>query len=195
MSFKITRTSSDVRVVKALLHRVADIPGGVTVSIATFGGTTLKEGTPIGAPDPSTGLCLVAKTAEIITNATNTAVAYEVTKGHQFKVGDYFSAGSASGQIITAIDKTTSTVKDTITVGTTLGTAITAGTIGAKAYQSTAVNQTPSVTPIALVGQNLDVVASDNLWVDAWLIAVVREANAPPVNAAIKTALKGIYYI
>ena len=194
MSLKITR-SSDSRVVKALLHRVADIPGGVTVSIATFGGTALKEGTPIGAPDPTTGLCLVVKTAEIITNAADDAVAYEVAKGHHFKVGDYFSAGSASGQIITAIDKTTSTVKDTITVGTTLGVAITAGTIGAKAYQSTGVNQTASVTPIAVVGQNLDVVASDNLFVDAWLIAVVRESNAPPVNAAIKTALKGVHYI
>ena len=194
MSLKISRTS-DSRVVKALLHRVADIPGGVTVSIATFGGTALKEGTPIGAPDPTTGLCLVVKTAEIITNATNVATTYEVDKGHHFKVGDYFSAGSANGKAITAIDTTTSTVKDTITLSATLGVAITAGTIGAKAYQASGANQTLAVTPIALVGQNLDVVASDNLFVDAWLIAVVRESNAPPVNAAIKTALKGVHYI
>ena len=38
----------DNRVVKCILHRVADIPGGVTVKVANLGGTALFEGTPIG---------------------------------------------------------------------------------------------------------------------------------------------------
>jgi hypothetical protein len=191
---KITR-ANDSRVVKAILHRVADIPGGVTVSVATLGGVYLKEGTPIGAPDGSTGLCKVSKTAKIITNATSSAVTYDVAKDHHFKVGDYFAAGGASGQVITAIDKTTNTDKDVITVGTTLGAAITAGTDGAIAFQTTGVNTTLSVSPVAIVGSNYDVEALTQLFVDAWIIAVVKDGNAPTIPTAIKTILKGIFYI
>jgi len=188
---KITR-KNDSRVVKSILHRIADIPGGVTVSIATLGGASLKEGTPIGAADGSTGLCLVAKTAKVVTNATNTAVTIEVEKGHHFKVGDYVSSGVLVGQVISAIDKTTSTIKDTITVGTTLGGALTAGDI---LFQSSTGSAAELVTPVAIVGSNYDVETGEQLFVDAWVMAVVKEANAPWVNAAIKALLKGIIYI
>jgi hypothetical protein len=33
------------------------------------------------------------------------------------------------------------------------------------------------------------------LFVDAWVMGVVREANAPAVTDAAKTALKGIIYV
>jgi len=36
----------DSRVVKCILHRVADIPGGGTVAVAGLGGKGLAEGTP-----------------------------------------------------------------------------------------------------------------------------------------------------
>lgn len=189
------KRSSDSRVVKAILHRVADIPGGVTVSVAVLGGASLKEGTPIGAPDSSTGLSKVVKTAKIVTNAANDATEYEVAKGHHFKVGDIFSAGGANGEAITAIDKTTSAVKDTITLASTLGVAITAGTSGAIAFEAAGANTTLAVTPVAVVGQNLDVEENENLFVDAWVMAVVREANAPDVTSDIKSALKGVIYL
>ena len=47
MSLVIKR-AKDNRVVKCVLHRIADIPGGVTVSIASLGGSALFEGTPLG---------------------------------------------------------------------------------------------------------------------------------------------------
>jgi hypothetical protein len=100
----IIKKKKDSRVVKCVLHRVADIPGGVTVSVADLGGDALFEGTPIGAG--SNGLYKVCKTAQIITAASNSDTTYEVAKGHHFKVGDYFAAGTANGQAITAIDKT-----------------------------------------------------------------------------------------
>ena len=40
-----------------------------------------------------------------------------------------------------------------------------------------------------------DVKDGDNLFVSAWVIGVVREATAPIVNAAIKSALKTIAYV
>lgn len=189
------KRSSDSRVMKAVLHRIADIPGGVTVHVANLGGTSLKEGTPIGAPDGTTGLSEVLKTAKIVTDAAIDATTYEVAKGHHFQVGDYFSAGGANGKAITAIDKTTSAVIDTITLSATLGAAITAGEDEAIAFETSGANTTLAVTPVAVAGQNLDVEESENLFVDAWVMAVVREANAPDVNSAIKSALKGVIYL
>jgi hypothetical protein len=188
MALKIDR-KKDNRVVKCILHRVADIPGGVTVSVADLGGSALFEGTPIGKG--SNGLFKVCKTAQILTDATATATAYEVAKGHHFKVGDRFATDACNGQAITAIDKS-APEKDIITVGTTLGKAITAGTC---AFESSGANTTLKVSPIAFAGSNEDVEAGSNLFVSAWVIGVVNQANAPIVNDAIKSALKGVAYV
>ena len=188
MSLTIKR-KKDNRVVKCILHRVADIPGGVTVSVANLGGSALFEGTPIGKG--SDGLFVVCKTAQVITDAIATATTYEVAKGHHFKVGDRFATAACDGQLITAIDKTDS-AKDVITVGTTLGAKVAAGTC---AFESSGANKTYKVTPVAIAGSNYDVEDGDNLFVDAWVIGVVREANAPAVDDAVKSALKTIAYV
>lgn len=188
MSLTIKR-KKDNRVVKCILHRVADIPGGVTVSVANLGGSALFEGTPLAVGD--NGLYVVCKTAQIVTAATATATTYEVAKGHHFKVGDRFATDACNGQLITAIDKS-DPAKDVITVGTTLGAAITAGTC---AFESKGADKTLKNTPVAIAGSNYDVENPDNLFVDAWVMAVVRKSNAPVVNNAILTALKNIAYV
>ena len=188
MSLTIKR-SKDNRVVKCILHRVADIPGGVTVHVANLGGSALFEGTPLAKGE--NGMYEVCKTAQIITNANETATTYEVAKGHHFKVGDYFAVGSNNGQAITAIDKSNA-AKDVITLGTTLGAAVKVGNV---AFQTTGANKTVKNTPVAVAGSNMDVEADTNLFVDAWVIGVVRESNAPVVTDADKNALKGIIYV
>lgn len=188
MALRIQR-KKDNRVVKCVLHRVADIPGGVTIKVADLGGNALFEGTPLAKG--ANGLFRVVKTAQIVTNAADDAVSYDVAKGHHFKVGDRFATASCNGQVITAIDKSDS-AKDVITVGTTLGAAITAGTC---AYESAGANKTLKYTPVAFAGQNQDVESGENLFTDAWVIGVVRESNAPIVNDAIKSALKGVIYV
>jgi len=188
MSLTIKR-KKDNRVVKCVLHRVADIPGGVTVSVANLGGSALFEGTPLAVGE--NGLFVVVKTAQIVTAATETATTYEVAKGHHFKVGDRFATDACNGQLITAIDKT-DPAKDVITVGTTLGAAITAGTC---AFESKGADKALKNTPVAIAGSNYDVESGDNLFVDAWVIGVVRKSNAPVVNDAILTALKNIVYV
>ena len=184
----ITR-KKDNRIVKCILHRVADIPGGVTVKVADLGGSALFEGTPLGKG--ANGLFQVVKTAQIITKASDNATSYDVAKGHHFKVGDYFATADCNGQQITAIDKSNA-AKDVITVGTTLGAEITAGTC---AFESKSGEKTPKYAPIAVAGTNHDVEPSTNLFVDAWVIGVIYENNAPIVNDAIKTALRGVQYI
>jgi hypothetical protein len=188
MALTIKR-QKDNRVVKCVLHRVADIPGGVTVSVANLGGSALFEGTLIGKGQ--NGLYAVTKTAQIITAAVNDATTYEAAKGHHFQKGDYFAAGTANGQAITAIDKT-DPAKDLITLGTTLGVAMEANT---AAYQTTGSNKTLAVTPSAFAGSNEDVDVNSNLFVSAWVIGVLKESNAPKVTDAIKTALKGVIYV
>lgn len=190
MALKITR-SSDSRVIKAILHRIADVPGGVTVSVADLGGTALKEGTPL-AYVAADGMYHVTKTAKIVTAAAIDAVTYEVEKDSHFKVGDRFATEGANGQLITAIDKTTNTDKDVITVGTTLGVVIAAGVV---AFQSAAGDKVVKYAPTSVAGSNYDVVASESLFVDAWVLAVVKTGNAPSVNATITGTLKGIHYI
>lgn len=188
MAVQVKR-KKDSRVVKCIVHRIADIPGGVTVETAQLGGKALLEGTPLGKGKD--GLYNVVKTAQIVTAADTSATVYEVAKGHHFKVGDRFSAGGANGQTIASIDKSDPT-KDVITLSTTLGKAV---KIGDTAFESAGANTTLKVSPEVVAGSNHDVDPDgDNLWVDAWLIGAVRESNAPAVSDAIKSALKNIVY-
>ena len=188
MSLTIKR-AKDNRVVKCILHRIADIPGGVTVKTANLGGTALFEGTPIGKGKD--GVYEVCKTAQIVTKAEASATTYEVAKGHHFKVGDRFATDACNGQSITAIDKSDAT-KDIITVGTTLGAVVNPGTC---AFESSGANKVLKVVPIAIAGSNEDVDANSNLFVSAWVHAVVRESNAPIVNDAIKNGVKNVSYV
>ncbi len=187
----IIKRKTDNRVVKCVLHRVADIPGGLTIKVADLGGNSLFEGTPIGID--SDGVGRVVKTAQIITEADTSATSFDVAKGHHFKVGDRFATASCNGQTITTIDKSNA-AKDVITVGTALSTTakVAAGTC---AFESGGANKVLKYSPIAIAGSNEDVVDGDNLFVSAWVIGVVKEANAPIVDDAIKTALKGVQYV
>lgn len=189
MGLKIER-KADVRVNKCILHRVADIPGGVTIKTSVLGGPALLEGTPIGpVANNMYGVC---KTAKLVTAAAIDAVVYEVAKGSHFKVGDFFGTAALNGKAITAIDRTSSAVKDTITLATTLGAVLAVGAVAIQTGDGTTV---PVVVPTAIAGSSFNVEVANNLFVDAWLIAVVTGANAPGVDAAIKTALKGVHYI
>lgn len=186
----ITR-KSDSRVVKCLLHRVADIPGGVTIKVANLGGSALVEGTPIGVG--SNGLYEVVKTAVIVTAASATGTSIEVAKGHHFKVGDYIAFSSTNkGNVIAAIDKSNS-AKDVITLTTGLAGDLAVGAVGVQTTSGT--TYAPKYTAVGVVGSSYDVESSTNLFVDAWVIGVIKESNAPVVNATIKGNMTGIVYV
>lgn len=180
---KIER-KTDSRVNKAILHRVADIPGGVTVSVASLGGDTLQEGTPLCVG--SNGLYEVVKTAAVVT-AYASGTSLEVSKGSHFKVGDEIvdEAGTVSG-VIAAIDKSTNADKDVITLEEAFAKGLAKGALIVLDGQGNA---------IAIAGSNYTVKPNDNLFVDAWVIGVVREGNAPVVTAAIKSQISGIRYV
>jgi hypothetical protein len=273
---KIER-KSDSRIIKAIIHRLADIPGGVTVSVANLGGAALNEGTPLCAG--SDGMYNVVKTGKVVT-AYSSGTSLEIAKGHHFKVGDKIADEAATMHAtITAIDKTTNADKDVVTLAGAFSSALAEDaklilvavtavnhtglayaeaannvtalkvkkghtiavgdyikgasmtgkqvtnidrgsdlydelTLGAATGQVVAADEALTVVTasngttvksfdalskqapaIAIAGSNYDVVANDNLFVDAWLIAVVKEANGPVIPDAVKSQLSGIKYV
>lgn len=184
------KRKNDSRVVKCILHRIADIPGGVTINVANLGGSAIFEGTPIAKG--SNGLYEVVKTAQIVTEAASGATTIEVAKGHHFVVGDFIAFSSTNkGVAISAIDKSNSD-KDVLTIGA-LSAKVAAGACGVQT--ASASTYAPKYDAIAVAGSNYDVVAGTNTFVDAWVLGVVKEANAPIVNDTIKTAIVGVRYV
>ena len=187
----IVKKQGDTAQTKIFVHRIADIPGGVSVKGSELGGDFLFAGTPIGAA--SSGICSVVKYAKVLTQVGNTDVTIDVAKGHHFKVGDIVMAtAGAKAPTITAIDKTTSTTKDTITVDATIATVI---AVNAYIYQAAAVSTTTTsalkVTAKSMVGTGVAVNANDNVTTDAWIIGVTQN-NALP---SLITTLTGIFNI
>lgn len=191
---KIDR-KKDNRVIRAFTHKLADIPGGITVSVADLTQKVLHEGTPVGKD--SNGLYHVVKVAVLSADATSSATTYTVKKGHNFKVGDVIMlATSAKAYAITGIaTNATDSTSDDITVATTLGAAATSGS---AIYQATTAGASGSAfkyEPKALVGESYDVEALSNHVVNAWTIGQIKEANIPVVGSAVKAKLTGIQFI
>ncbi len=173
------------------LHRLADIRGGVGIKTSNLGGDFLHEGTPISAPE--NGLCEVVKIARVSKAVTAAATEIEVDKGCQFKVGDFvMSKLKGKAYAITAIDKTND-AKDVITVGTALGEKIEVGGYIFEAEKESADNKSAlKVIPAALCGTGNVVKQGDNIFTDAWVIAVTHDI---PLPDEIAEHLKGIINI
>ena len=191
---KIDR-KKDNRVIRAFTHKLADIPNGITVSAADLTQKVLHEGTPVGKDE--NGLYHVVKVAVLSADATNTATAYTVKKGHNFKVGDVVMLATGSKaytitEIATNADDATS---DDLTVDTTLGTAAKAGDSLYLAAKAGASGAAFKYAPVALVGESYDVDELSNHIVNAWTIGQIRESNIPPIGAEVKAKLTGIQFI
>lgn len=191
---KIDR-KKDNRVIRAFTHKLADIPNGITVSAADLTQKVLHEGTPVGKDE--NGLYHVVKVAVLSAAATDTATAYTVKKGHNFKVGDVVMLATGSKaytitEIATNADDATS---DDLTVDTTLGMAAKAGASLYLAAKAGASGSAFKYAPVALVGESYDVDELSNHIVNAWTIGQIRESNIPPIGAEVKAKLTGIQFI
>lgn len=185
----------DNRVIRAFTHKLADIPNGITVSAADLTQKVLHEGTPVGKDE--NGLYHVVKVAVLSADATNTATAYTVKKGHNFKVGDVvmLATGSKAYTITGIATNASDATSDDLTVDTTLGTAAKAGDAIYNAAKAGASGSAFKYEPIALVGESYDVEVLSNHIVNAWTIGQIRESNIPPVGSAVKAKLPGMVFI
>lgn len=196
--FTITR-KSDSRVLRAFVHKLADIPNGVTVATTELvNGGILPEGAIVGK-DSSTGVYHLIKTAVLAANAANDATTYTVKKGHHFKVGDFISAGiGKKAYAITAIATNSGDATcDDLTVGTTLGVAISAGEaiVQAAAQATGNTSALKYAAPYAVVGDSYNVVAGTNIFAQAWLIGVIKGALAPAAPADVIAKVPGVQFI
>jgi hypothetical protein len=187
------RKRKDVATKKCILKKVADIPGGVDVLVTPLGGDYLFEGTPISLP--VNGKSNVIKYAQVVTAVTDAATKIEIEKYSHFKVGDFVMASiGAKAYAITAIDKSSS-VKDVITLGTTLGVAIAkGGFIMEAAAESTEATSALKYVPGIIVGSGYQIPETHdtNILVDALPFAITQGNSMPD---AIANALKGIVNI
>lgn len=196
--FTITR-KSDSRVLRAFVHKLADIPNGVTVATTELvNGGILPEGAIVGK-DSSTGVYHLIKTAVLAANAANDATTYTVKKGHHFKVGDFISAGiGKKAYAITAIATNSGDATcDDLSVGTTLGVAISAGEAIVQAKEQATGNTSALkyAAPYAVVGDSYNVVAGTNIFAQAWLIGVIKGALAPAAPADVIAKVPGVQFI
>lgn len=191
----IIKKQRDKRVIYAFTHKLADIPGGITVATKDFTQARLAEGTPVGKGDG--GIFHIVKVATLTAAATASATDYQVAKGHNFRVGEFVMLKEGGkAYAITEIDATTSDAYDTIKVGTTLGVARAKGDgIYQAAKESAGTSSKFLYDPVALVGESYDVEKPNNLFVNAWTIGQIKEANIPGVGAEVKAKLSGISFI
>lgn len=159
----------------SILHKVADIPNGVTIKTTGLAtGTVIPEATPLYVA--SEGLYAALATAKIVEVAAANAVNYSVAKGHMLLVGQKIYKDATTNVDISAIN-TTDATKDVITVSATLG----AKALGALLSQG---GVSPSV---AITGESHTVQVGRNEFSSAWVIAVVNKnmspepANKPPL--------------
>lgn len=183
------RRRKDTRTPKVLMHKVADIRGGVSVSVGDGIGDYLPEGAPLSAPD-SNGICHVVKFAKVLEAVAADGTSVKVAKGHNLKANDIVMASlGAAAVTVSAID-TSNSGYDTLTI-TAIG-ALAVGDYLVQAKETSTAAQKKSdfkYAPFAVNGTGKVVVADSNLDTDAWVIAVTK-GNALP--AIVADALKGV---
>jgi hypothetical protein len=176
-----------------------DIPGGGTVDPDDFqtATDTMLEGSIVG--EDSNGLFHLVKTAELYENEADTETAYKVLKNHEFVVGDFMMFSGITGsaaEAITEIDTTTSEDYDILTVGTTLGLALTAGQCLVQATAQAASGNGAYKYTAAGVSRNSVDLTLDNLGCGIVMRGRVRVSQMPySVDAAVKALLPLINFV
>ncbi len=177
----------DNKVPRVIMHKVADIRGGVSVKASELGGDFLHEGAVLSAPD--NGICHVVKLAQVVADVAEADKSIKVRKGGNFSKGDIVMTDEGGlAYAITAVD-TSNKAYDTITVETALGAIAQGGfLVEAKAESATTTSEL-KYTPLSIVGTGKPVQAGQNIDTDAWLMAVTKDN---PLPSCVEKHLKGI---
>lgn len=192
MGIGLTRTfgTTEIPVWQGTNKDIQLAQGGFLLDTTGYNaGVVLPAGTPM-VFDASTRIAKAIKVGTLTANAANNATTYQVAKTHNFKVGDNFAAAPGGvASAISAID-TSNTAFDTITVGTTLGVALTSGALvfnssaaGATAASFGGVNGLLYDEVTVGVGVSCSIVSRGTVY-----------ARRVPYSTALETALPRIIY-
>ena len=180
----------DVDTPRVFMHKLADIRGGVSVAASELGGDFLREGAILSAPE--NGITHVVKTAEVTAEVAASGKAIQVSKFHNFKIGDIImTEPGKAAHAITAIDDSNKKY-DTITVGTAIGAIQAGGFIVEAKAEATGVDTSKGelkYEPQSVNGSGQPFDLQSNIGTDAWVIGVTR---GNPVPSFIAEKLKGI---
>lgn len=186
------RKGPDTRRAVAFWEKSEGIPGGGTLDLTNTNpiNTRIPAATICGF-NATSGLWSIIKAATMQAAATNSATAYPVLKGHQFKVGDFIGLGPGAKSVtISAID-TTNAAYDTITVDATLGSAVVLGQSLTQANAAATTSVLPAgFSNYAATGNDFDFVAGDNNLMDLWTRATIKKDVAPQ-SAGLQALLSG----
>lgn len=142
--------------------------------------------------DEATRKAMVVKGATLNAPAGATDTAYQVKKGHILKVGDILGATLKSkAYTITAIN-TTDPAFDTVTLNTTLGAALPAGTSLFQAKTEGATVAAFVATPKGLLYE--DTVLEGNVDVAVVVRGTVYARRIPGVAADAQTAMPNLIF-
>lgn len=173
-----------------VIHKVADVRGGVSVATSELGGNYLREGAVLSAPID--GITHVVKTGEVVAEVAAADKTIKVTKFHNFKVGDIImTAPGGVAHAITAIDESSKKF-DTITVKTAIGAIPLGGFIVEAKAEATGESTSKSelkYEPQSINGTGQPFDPKSNVQSDAWVIGVTRNN---PVPSFLIDKLKGI---
>lgn len=193
LSAAITRTYGTQGIPVWLAPELLNIlPGGFLLTNPLLpADTVIPAGQPV-VYDEAARTAAIMGTAVAYASATNVAVTYQVKKGHTVKIGDYLATGAegAKAYAITAIDTTTSTLYDILTVGTTLGVVVNAGDLF---WISTATGAAASVMPLINGLLYDDTISGVQVGVSV-VVAGTAYARRMAYNATIATKLPRIIY-
>lgn len=183
------RRDKDTRTPRVLMHKVADIRGGVSVNVSELGGDYLREGAFLSAPVD--GICHVVKTATVSADVAEAEAekTVKVEKLHNFKSGDFVMAKVGGVAVKIASIDTSNKAYDVLTLSAALG-AVSKGSQIAEAKEAAAQNTSAlKYQPLSVVGTGKPIDPKSNLDTDAWVIAVT---HGNPIPEFMADALKGI---
>lgn len=178
----------DSRTPRVIMHRIADIRGGVSVKTSELGGDYLREGAVLSVPED--GICHVVKIATVVADVGATEKTVKVAKFHNLRVNDIVCVEEDGAAVkISKIDETNKDY-DTVTLVSALGTIAKGGFLVEAAAVSTDTEKSAlKFTPLAIVGTGKPIEPKANLDTDAWIF-VVTKGN--PLPECVAKHLKGV---
>ncbi|MGD8449398.1 MAG: hypothetical protein PVF36_09210 [Desulfobacterales bacterium] len=188
------KTETEFQYAPVILKNIADLPGGLMVDDTEYVGDEIREGSIMGKG--SDGLAHLIKTVAMQDSATDSATALKTLKNHEFKVGDFIGKltdATRAAYAITDID-TSNADYDTITIGTTLGIAMTAGDVLVQCLAESADAAVLKYTPKGISTRTASLKML-NQPTGIMIIGVVNSSTMPHAyDATLKALIPDIHF-
>lgn len=182
------KRKKDQHLRKVLMHRTADVRGGVSIASSELPSGVILEGAIIAKSEGKYKLLPSAKCTE---DLASSGKALKVEKYSNFAVGQFVTkdAGAVASKI-NSID-TTNKSYDVLNLAAVIGEVKAGESVVAATAATTSNDSTLLYQPFAVAGTSKDV-EGDFVDVDAWIIGVTANIQAP---ASVVKELKGIVNI